>query len=227
MATSSGDMSAPAAAALAASAASAGASSLSLNMGWLIFVTGMIAAATLDVMVVSRPSQLAREGAVAGGGFRCCSGPPWPVFARQIAFWLVSGMLFMLFVWQLLGSAEAGSWLYGYFLEYTLSIDNLFVFQLIFKAYSTPEQQVERALFWGILAAVLLRLVFFGVGTGILALGFIARLVFGLILVYSGFKTFTESGDDEDDDPSQNMLVRCVSRLLPLHDSYGQEPDFF
>eukprot|EP00933_Yihiella_yeosuensis_P006537 TRINITY_DN11125_c0_g1_i1.p1 TRINITY_DN11125_c0_g1~~TRINITY_DN11125_c0_g1_i1.p1 ORF type:complete len:447 (+),score=73.61 TRINITY_DN11125_c0_g1_i1:58-1398(+) len=193
------------------SVAAAKAASMPLTAGWVIFVTGMSAAAAVDVMLVSRPS-------LPGS---------WPVFAKQIAFWLISGMLFMIFVWEILGSAAAGSWLYGYFLEYTLSIDNLFVFQLIFKAYSTPENQVERGLFWGISGAVVLRLLFFAVGTEILAMGLGARIIFGLVLVYSGVKTLWESDDDEEDsDPSQNVLVRCISALLPVHDNYCEEPSF-
>lgn len=68
-------------------------------------------------------------------------------------------------------------------------VDNLFVFQLVFKAYATPEGlHIERALFWGISAAILLRLAFFGLGTSLLAMGFFAKLAFGLLLIYSGIK---------------------------------------
>jgi len=157
----------------------------------------------------------------------CCRGSQLPVYAKQIIFWLIAGLAFTMLVGWLLGLPAAGSWLYGYFLEYTLSIDNLFVFQLIFRAYSTPDSQVERALFWGISAAVLLRLLFFAVGTQVLALGIIARIAFGLVLVYSGVKTIYEDDGDDEDDPSQNPLVRCIAKLLPLHDSYGDEPTFF
>lgn len=115
--------------------------------------------------------------------------------------------------------------MYGYFLEYMLSIDNLFVFQLVFKGYSTPECHVDRALFWGIAAAVLLRLGFFGIGTEILQLGLVARVFFGLLLMVSGWKAFSDS--EEEDDPSKNPAVRCIARLLPLHDRYSERAVFF
>mmetsp|Transcript_77781 Transcript_77781/g.137175 ORF Transcript_77781/g.137175 Transcript_77781/m.137175 type:complete len:406 (+) Transcript_77781:47-1264(+) len=187
-------------------------SALVLTTGWGVFGLGMIAAAAVDVLFVSRPSQ----------SKACC----YQVYVKQILFWLIAGLAFMLFIAQVMGAPEAGSWIYGYFLEYTLSIDNLFVFQMVFKSYSTPESQVGRALFWGIAVAVVLRMAFFGVGTEVLNLGLAARLFFGLVLVYSGYKTLRDS-DDGDDDPSQNLLIRSVSRLLPLHEHYGDEPVFF
>lgn len=182
---------------------------------WLVFVTGYTATAALDAMLISSP-----RGALS------CRGHSVPTFVTQIIFWLFAAILFGLFVWQIYGSQEAESWLYGYILEYMLSVDNLFVFQLVFKAYSVPSGQVERALFWGVSTAVVLRLAFFGLGTQILSLGLWARLVFGFLLVYSGFKTLRSDGDEEDD-PRQNPLVRCISTLLPIHPSYGDEPTFF
>merc|ERR1712225_146321 len=107
-----------------------------------------------------------------------------------------------------------------------LSVDNLFVFQMIFKGYSTPAAQVDRALFWGISAAVVLRLAFFGVGTELLAMGAIPRIIFGGILVWSGAKTLKDSDDDEDD-PRNNPVVKCITSLLPVHDGYGADPVFF
>jgi len=94
-------------------------------------------------------------------------------------------------------------------------------------AYSTPPAQVDRALFWGVSIAVVLRLAFFGVGTEILNLGFVARCFFGLALIYSGIKTLRDSDGEEEDDPRENPLVRCIARLLPVHDSYDSEAAFF
>jgi len=176
---------------------------------WAAFCAFLCVAAVVDACCISRSQ-------------RCASVP---VYGKQITFWLLCGALFAVFVLGILGLPAGGSWTYGYFLEYMLSIDNLFVFQLVFKAYSTPDNQVDRALFWGIAAAVLLRLAFFGVGTGLLELGFVARLFFGLLLIYSGVKAFGDSEDE--DDPSKNPMVRCVARLLPLHDQYSSEPVFF
>ncbi|CAL1143694.1 unnamed protein product, partial [Cladocopium goreaui] len=150
----------------------------------------------------------------------------WPSYVKQIIFWIFCGFGFSAFVFVNAVGSAAASWSYGYFLEYMLSVDNLFVFQLVFKAYATPEGlHIERALFWGISAAILLRLAFFGLGTSLLAMGFFAKLAFGLLLIYSGIKAFWD--DDDEADPSKNLLVRCVARHLPLHDKYSEEPRFF
>ena len=139
---------------------------------WIAFLGSICAAAAVDTCVIH-------------GSRRC---PCIPTYGKQILLWVVAGVLFAILVGQMMGGSAGGSWIYGYFLEYMLSIDNLFVFQLVFKAYSTPESQVDRALFWGITAAVILRLAFFGIGTEILQLGIAARLFFGLLLVLSGWK---------------------------------------
>mmetsp|Transcript_51003 Transcript_51003/g.122039 ORF Transcript_51003/g.122039 Transcript_51003/m.122039 type:complete len:378 (-) Transcript_51003:79-1212(-) len=179
---------------------------VSLPALWVSFALAILVAASLDACCGRR---------------RC-----WelPAYAKQLMLWLFAGLCFSVFVTLAVGLDAGASWTYGYFLEYMLSVDNLFVFQLVFKAYSTPEAQLGRALFCGISVAVVLRLAFFAVGTSLLELGFVSRLGFGLLLVYSGIKAFW---DDEEEDPSSNCLVRGVARLLPLHDKYSEEPHFF
>jgi len=194
--------------------------SIQVPLGWLAFCIFILGSASVDLLIISRPD--AYLPASLAGKLRSV-----PTFARQIAFWLLSGILFNMIIWNLLGRAAAGAWLYGYILEYVLSIDNLFVFQAVFRSYSTPSLQVERALFWGVSAAVLLRLVFFWVGTEMLSMGFLARCFFGLALIYSGIKTLRSSDEEDEDDPAKNPLVQCVARLLPVHDRYADEADFF
>lgn len=182
----------------------------SIPVLWAPFLATICLAAAMDVCYVSRGS---RENCHL------------PSYARQIVWWVLVGILFGGWVVLLLGWSAGASWSYGYFLEYMLSVDNLFVFQLVFKSYATPESHVEGALFWGIAAAILLRLGFFGVGTSLLAMGFVSRLVFGVLLIYSGIKAFWD--EDKEEDPRKNLLVRCVARHLPLHDRYTEEPIFF
>jgi len=185
-----------------------------LPLAWLAFCIVMLGAAAIDLLAISAPQAGGRLGS-------------FPAFARQIIFWLLIGALFNTFIWSLFGRAAAGAWFYGYVLEYVLSIDNLFVFQAVFRSYATPASQVERALFWGVSAAIFLRLAFFGVGTELLGMGLLARCAFGLALLYSGVKTLRSSEDEENDDPTQNPVVGCVARLLPLHASYADDAAFF
>ena len=213
-----------------------------LTAAWITFLASIGTVAAIDVCFIH-------------GSGRCSC---LPTYGKQILLWVVAGFLFAAFVVQVMGAVAGGSWMYGYFLEYMLSIDNLFVFQLVFKAYSTPESQVDRALFWGIATAVILRLAFFGIGTEILQLGLGARIFFGLLLILSGWKAARRhlglhrfmsghfpaafcrhascvivfpskafSDSEEEEDPSKNPLVRCIARLLPLHDQYSEQPAFF
>jgi len=185
---------------------------------WVVFVVTVSVASVIDQCFISYRT----PGPVVGGGKVHATA----AYGRQISFWLIVGAFFNVFLWISLGTSAAGNWFYGYVLEYLLSFDNLFVFQLVFKAYSTPPLQVDRALFYGIGAAVILRLVFFDVGTEVMTLGVWADVFFGSALVYSGVKTLRNS-DDEESDPRENILVQSLAKLLPVHDRYSSEPQFF
>lgn len=206
-----------------------------LVVAWLGFALVVLTASLLDIFLVtgggkrgatrSVPCDIERVSS-AEDTASCARSADAQRVARQIVFWLGASALFNVYVFALLGAQGAGAWLYGYILEYLLSVDNLFVFRMVFQAYSTPAKQVDKALFWGIGVAVVLRLVFFSLGTGILALGFFARLFFGLCLIYSAVKTVRDSEDDEDD-PRENPCVRLVTRLLPLYEGYTDDGTFF
>jgi len=182
-------------------------------IGWIVFATAICISAAIDLRFISSRNQ---TGSNSGK----------PAFVRQILFWLLAGAVFNLFILGCMGKAAAGGWAYGYILEYMLSIDNLFVFQLVFKSYSTPLEQIDRALFWGISTAVVLRLAFFAIGTEIMGMGAVPRIIFGLLLVYSGVKSMRDS-DDEESDPRDNPVIKCITALLPVHQGYGAEPLFF
>ncbi|EER13216.1 hypothetical protein Pmar_PMAR007745 [Perkinsus marinus ATCC 50983] len=89
-----------------------------------------------------------------------------------------------------------------------LSMDNVFFFQVIFKYYRTPKCQVNRALFYGIGMAAALRLLFFFLGTTFFKLISFTRYIFGLVLIWSGYKTATDSDEQENGDPN-NACAQC------------------
>eukprot|EP00929_Paragymnodinium_shiwhaense_P002614 TRINITY_DN102914_c0_g1_i1.p1 TRINITY_DN102914_c0_g1~~TRINITY_DN102914_c0_g1_i1.p1 ORF type:complete len:480 (+),score=116.50 TRINITY_DN102914_c0_g1_i1:156-1595(+) len=217
---------------------------------WLLFIVAIVGPGLFDLAYLSprtakRISQAAAatdaaraaSAAASGGGgggdgqeaaedaqqHSAISKAP---FLLQVAFWLLVGCGFNICVGAMLGPGAAGSWFYGYALEYMLSLDNLFVFRVIFQAYSTPAKQIDTGLFFGISAAVLLRVLLFGLGTELLELGFVPRLCFGLALIYSGVKTL-RSSDDDDDDPQENFCVRALTKCLPLHHGYAEDGSFF
>lgn len=107
-----------------------------------------------------------------------------------------------------------------------LSFDNLFVFHLIFQSYACPDELKHKPLFWGICGAVFFRLAFLFIGEWLMQAMFLAHILFGAFLVYTGWKAAT-ADDDEDDDPSRNPLVQWLSRRLPFVGAYDSKGNFF
>mmetsp|Transcript_14761 Transcript_14761/g.39152 ORF Transcript_14761/g.39152 Transcript_14761/m.39152 type:complete len:321 (-) Transcript_14761:266-1228(-) len=116
-------------------------------------------------------------------------------------------------------------WMSGYMLEWMLSFDNLFVFHMIFTIYGTPDHLKQRPLFLGICGAVVFRLAFIFVGEYLMHTMFFMHWIFGAFLVYTGIKTVT--GDDEEEDPSQNPLVQLLTRHVPFVPAYDASGKFF
>ncbi|MEY4630968.1 MAG: hypothetical protein RIQ81_1088 [Pseudomonadota bacterium] len=136
-------------------------------------------------------------------------------------FWVLLALGFNALIWVNLGKEQALTFLTGYLVEMSLSVDNLFVFLLIFSAFRVPTRLQHRVLFWGILGALLMRAVC--IGAGVVALQRFEWLtyVFGLILIYGGYKAATDK--EEDYDPSKGPVVRFVQKILPVtHEFHGE-----
>jgi tellurite resistance protein TerC len=103
--------------------------------------------------------------------------------------------------------------------EEALSVDNLFVFILLFGYFKVPPEQERTVLFWGILGALIMRGVFIATGVALVNRFHWILYAFGIFLLYSGFKLMTES-EDEEVDPSRNPILRLCRKLLPVTDTY-------
>lgn len=142
--------------------------------------------------------------------------------------WLSLAGLFALGIWKHWGlwqpeQAERGSekaveFVTGYLVELSLSVDNLFVFLVIFRYFGVPEPFRYRILVWGILGAVLMRAVFILTGAAILHLFHWMNYVFAVFLIYTGYKLARSV--DEEIDPGKNPLLRLARRFLPIIDGY-------
>ena len=123
--------------------------------------------------------------------------------------------------WQF-GRQPALEFLTGYLIEYALSVDNIFVFILIFNYFAVPKEFQHRVLFWGILGALVLRAVFIMVGAALLTAFHWAIFVFGAFLVYAGVKIVVQK--DTEIHPEKNPLVGFFRRLMPItRDWHGQK----
>lgn len=135
-----------------------------------------------------------------------------------VAVWVSLALVFGVLVYYEFGKAKALEYLAGYVVELSLSVDNLFVFILIFSYFSVPAKYQHRILFWGIIGALLLRFIFILAGAALLSKFHWLIYVFGFVLVYSGVKMI--SSKDKEMDPEKNYIVRFFRRMMPVTDSF-------
>ena len=146
---------------------------------------------------------------------------------KEAAIWtavLVALSLgFNALIWYWEGHAKALEFLTGYLVEYSLSVDNIFVFVPVFSYFAVPAAYQHRVLFWGIFSALILRGVMIGLGVAFVEAFHWALYLFGIFLLFTGIKMFL--GRKKVDDIARNPLIRLVRRLLPVTDTY-QGPRF-
>jgi tellurite resistance protein TerC len=141
----------------------------------------------------------------------------------QTFFWVSLALAFFIFMWVEKGQELALEYLSAYLMEWSLSIDNIFVFILIFSAFSVKEKNYGRVLLAGILMAILFRIIFITVGVALVEKFEWVLYIFGVFLIYTGYKMFTAS-DDEEFKPQESKVYKWMKRLLPLvpHDGEGK-----
>ena len=141
----------------------------------------------------------------------------------QTFFWVGLALAFFVFVWIEKGQGLALEYLSAYLMEWSLSIDNIFVFILIFSAFSLKEKHFGRVLLIGILMAIIFRIIFITVGVALVERFHWILYVFGAFLVYTGYKMFTAT-DDEEFDPQESKIFLFIKKFLPLapHDGNGK-----
>jgi tellurite resistance protein TerC len=134
------------------------------------------------------------------------------------ALWvsLAAAFAALVFFWQ--GRQVAIEFVTGYVLELSLSVDNLFIFLVIFRFFAVPEEYQHRVLFWGILGALLMRGCFILAGIGLIQHFHWIFYVLGALLVYSGIR-LAFAGEHKVD-PSRNSIVKAIRRLMPVTDAY-------
>ena len=133
-------------------------------------------------------------------------------------------LIFAGLVFHYQGSQRGFEFLTGYLIELSLSVDNLFVFLLIFSYFKVPARFQHRVLFWGVMGALVMRLTMIFVGAALIDRFHWIIYIFGGFLVYTGIKMFRH--EDTDMQPDQMPVVRAVTRFLPISRHY-EEQKFF
>jgi tellurite resistance protein TerC len=169
---------------------------------WVGFVGFVLAMLALDLGVFNRTPHVvrAREAAVWTG------------------VWVALAMLFAAGLMVFAGRQAALTFLTGYVIEESLSVDNIFVIVLIFQYFAVPAQYQHRVLFWGILGALVMRGLFIGLGAALLARFAWIIYVFGALLVVTGIRMAVKQ--EEEFDGEHNPVVKFVRRILPLTKDY-------
>jgi len=132
--------------------------------------------------------------------------------------WVSLAMIFNLGIYFTWGEQKALEFFTGYVIEKSLSVDNLFVFVMIFQYFSTPTEYQHRVLFWGILGALILRAIFIAAGSALLNQFHWMIYVFGAFLVFTGIKMLLQG--DEKLEPNRNPVVRLFERWVPMTREY-------
>ncbi len=173
---------------------------------WIALVAGTVAVIAVDLLVVSRGDrQMSLRGALAWTGV-----------------WLTLGLLFAVVVGVAFDTTYATEYLSGFLLEYSLSMDNVFVFIVLFAYFAVPPAAKLRVLTLGILIALGLRLIAILIGGALIVRAEWVLYIFGAFLIYTAWKLFRHS--DQPTDPEQSAMLRWLTRWLPLTGTYeGQK----
>jgi TerC family integral membrane protein len=139
-------------------------------------------------------------------------------------FWIAVALTFGMGVWVLAGPQRGGEYFAGYIIEKSLSVDNVFVFALIFSYFAVPERYQYRVLFWGVAGALVLRAVFVLVGAGLLERYDWMIYVFGAFLIYTGIRMAFHR--DSEVHPERNPVLRLTRRLIPMTPDFEDERFF-
>jgi tellurite resistance protein TerC len=143
---------------------------------------------------------------------------------RSVAWsiaWMLLGFGFAGFLWAWQGREPAGEYLAGFLIEKSLSIDNLFVFALIFAYFGVPPAFQRRALFWGIVGAILLRAVFILAGATLLDAFHYTIYVFGAFLVVTGIRLARHRNVEIH--PERNPVLKLIRRVMPISADYHED----
>lgn len=165
---------------------------------WISFFVGVVALLLIDLLVLNRNAHEINltEAAITS------------------AVWISIGLGFTFVVWAELGGDAANQYLAGFVIEKSLSVDNVFVWAVIFSYFSIPGRYQHRVLFWGIFGAIVLRAGFVFAGVALIETFSWVLYVFGAILVVTAVRI--GFGDDHEIHPENNPVLKLVRRVIPV-----------
>jgi tellurite resistance protein TerC len=175
---------------------------------WIVFNAAILILLFLDLAVVNRSYRVV----------------PFKQALIMSAFWIGMAFAFAIFVHQWMGPTKAIEFVTGYLLEEALSVDNLFVFILLFAYLKVPQEDEKTVLFWGIIGALIMRGIFIWAGVALVERFHWILYLFGVFLIWTGFQLMRKG--EQQQDPSRNIVLKFCRRFLPLTEAYEQKKFF-
>jgi len=176
---------------------------------WIIFNVSILTLLVLDLFVFNKGNKVVTTK----------SALIWS------AFWVSLAMAFNVFVYFWRGQEAAELFFTGYVIEESLSVDNLFVFMLIFSYFRVPAEYQRKVLFWGIIGALILRGLFIVLGIELIQRFDWLLYVLGFFLMYTGIKMLFSSDDDEID-PENNIILKLTNKFIRVTKTYEGDKFF-
>jgi tellurite resistance protein TerC len=170
---------------------------------WIIFNAAILVLLFVDLAVLNRGGRVM----------------PFKTAVLGSAAWIALAGMFAVFIHLWLGPGKSLEFVTGYLLEESLSVDNLFVFILLFAYFKVPPEQERTVLFWGIIGAMIMRGVFILAGVALVKRFHWILYAFGAFLLYGGVRLMRESGEAAVD-PSRNLVLRFCRKFLPISEQY-------
>lgn len=163
---------------------------------WIFFFAVVLVALFIDIAVINRRSHApSRKETIV-----------WSIV------WVSLALGFCFFIYHLFGLSHAKLFFTGYLIELSLSVDNLFVFLLIFSFFKVPKEFQHRVLFWGIIGALVMRMIMIFAGAELVENFHWVIYIFGAFLVYTGLQMFR--GDNDNFEPHESFVVRSMTRYM-------------
>jgi tellurite resistance protein TerC len=176
-----------------------------LWVGFNLFVLAMLA---IDLLIFHKEAHEVRTREAAA----------WSVL------WIVLALIFGAGVYAFMGPQKGLEYYTGYVIEKALSVDNIFVFVLIFAYFRVPSRYQHRVLFWGILGALLMRGAMIGAGAYLIQRFHWIIYVFGAFLIFTGIRMATQ--DEHDLEPEANPVIKFLRRVVPVSSAYDGQKFF-
>ncbi|HEX6343969.1 TerC family protein [Umezawaea sp.] len=177
---------------------------------WIATIAGLLVLLAVDLVIVDRKPH---EVTIGEAG-------------RWVAFYVAVAIAFGAGLWIFAGSQPATEFFAGYITEYSLSVDNLFIFLIIMTTFKVPSIHQHRVLLIGILMALVMRGIFIAVGAAVIAQFSWVFYIFGAFLIYTAYNLARTNHDEEEEDFKENTALRLVRKVFPVTDEYHESKSF-